>query len=57
MDPVRMSGISRDQELTADGIRRLAVEAFSGFFAGSLDIESLGIDRCSHVSRTLHGAV
>ena len=57
MDPVRMSGISRDQELTADGIRRLAVEAFSGFFTGSLDVESLGVDRCSHISRALHGAV
>ena len=57
MDPVRMSGISCDQELTADGIRRLTVEAFSGFFAGSLDVESLSIDGCSHVSRTLHGTV
>ena len=57
MDPVRMSGISRDQELAADGIRRLTIEAFSGFFAGSLDVESLSIDGCSHVSRTLHGTV
>ena len=57
MDPVRMSGISRDQELTADGIRRLTIEAFSGLLAGSLDVESLGVDRCSHVSRTLHGTV
>ena len=52
-----MSGISCDQELTADGIRRFAVEAFSGLLAGSLDVESLGVDRCSHVSRTLHGTV
>ena len=57
MDSVYMSGVSGDQELAADGILRLAVEAFSGFFAGSLDVESLGVDRCSHVSRTLHGIV
>ena len=57
MDPVRMSGISREQDLAAEGIRRLTIEAFSGFFAGSLAVESLGVDRCSHVSRTRHGAV
>ena len=57
VDSVGMSGESGDQELAADGIRRLTIEAFSGFFAGSLDVESLGVDRCSHVSRTLHGAV
>ena len=57
MDSVSVSGESGDQELTADGIRRFAVEAFSGLLAGSLDVESLGVDRCSHVSRTLHGTV
>ena len=57
MNSVRMSGISCDQELTADGIRRFAVEAFSGLLAGSLDVESLGIDGSCHISRTLHGAV
>ena len=31
MDSVFMSGISGDQKLTADGIRRFAVKAFSGF--------------------------
>ena len=24
---------------------------------GSLDVESLDVDRCSHISRALHGAV
>ena len=52
-----MLGVSRDQELTADGIRRLAVEAFSGLLAGCLDIESLGVAGGCDVSRTLHGLV
>ena len=33
-----MSGISGDQELTADGIRGFAVKAFSGFLTWSFDI-------------------
>ena len=57
MDSAGMSGISGDQELTADGIRRLAIEAFSGLLAGCLDIESLGVAGSCDVSRTLHGIV
>ena len=57
MDSVFMSGISGDQELTADGIRGFAVKAFSGRFTWGLNIESLGIGRCSNISGTFHGTV
>ena len=57
MDSAYMSGVSGDHELAADGIRRLAVEAFSGLLAGRLDVESLGIAGCCNVSGTLHGIV
>mgnify|MGYP007120032485 CR=1 FL=1 len=52
-----MSGISGDQELTADGIRGFAVKAFSGFLTWSFDIKSLCISCSCYISGTLHCAV
>mgnify|MGYP007123267465 CR=1 FL=1 len=57
MNSVRMSGISCDQELTADGIRGFAVKAFSGFLTWSFDIKSLRISCSCHISGTLHCTV
>ena len=57
MDSVFMSGISGDQELTADGIRGFAVKAFSGFLTWSFDIKSLCISCSCYISGTLHCAV
>ena len=57
MDSVFMSGISGDQELTADGIRRFAVKAFSGFLTWSFDIKSLCISCSCYISGTLHCTV
>lgn len=57
MDSVFMSGISGDQELTADGIRGFAVKAFSGFLTWSFDIKSLRISCSCHISGTLHCTV
>ena len=45
-----MTGISRNQKLTAYRIRRLAVRTFPGYFAWCLHIEPLCICRCCHIS-------
>ena len=57
MDSSGMSGISCDQELAANGIRRLAVEAFSGCLARCFHLKALGIRRSSYISGTLHRTV
>ena len=57
MDSSGMSGISCDQELAANGIRRLAVEAFSGCLARCFHLKTLGIRRSSYISGTLHRTV
>ena len=57
MNPAFVTGISRDQELTADRIRGFAVEAFSGLLAGCLDVKSLGIGRSRHISGPLHSII
>ena len=54
MDPTGMSGISGDQELTADRIRGFTVKAFTGFLTRCLDIKALGICRSCNVSGALH---
>ena len=52
-----MSGVSCNKELAADSVRGFAVKAFSGRFTWGLNIESLGIGRCSNISGTFHGTV
>ena len=54
MDPVCMAGISGDQKLTADRVRWFTVKAFSGLLTGSLNVKTLCICRCCHISRTFH---
>ena len=46
-----------DQELTADGVRALAVHAFTGLRAGCGQAETLGVGRCGYVTGTFHSAV
>ena len=57
MDPVCMSGETCNQELAADRIRGLTVHTGSGLCAGRRETESLGINRCGHISGALHGTV
>ena len=57
MDSVFVSGVSCNKELAADSVRGFAVKAFSGRFTWGLNIESLGIGRCSNISGTFHGTV
>ena len=57
MDPPGMSGKARDQELTADRVRRFAVHAGTCLRAGRIEPESLRVDRGSYISRPLHSAV
>ena len=52
-----MSGVSCNKELAADIVQGFAVKAFSGRFTWGLNIESLGIGRCSNISGTFHGTV
>lgn len=57
MNSVRMSGISGDQKLTADGIRGLAVKALSRLPTWGLNVESLRVAGSRHISGALHGTV
>ena len=50
MNSVRMSGISGDQKLTADGIRGLAVKALSRLPTWGLNVESLRVAGSRHIS-------
>lgn len=57
MDSVSMSGISGNKKLTANSIRRFAIEALSGFFARCFYIKTLCVCRCSYIPGTLHSCV
>ena len=54
MYSIFMPGISCNQKLTANRIRRFTVKAFSGLLTGSLNVKTLCICRCCHISRTFH---
>ena len=56
MDAAFMFGISGDQELAADGVRALAIEAGTSLGTGRIEAEALGVDGSRHVAGALHGA-
>lgn len=52
-----MLGITCNQELAADRIRRFAVHAGTGLCAGCIQAKTLGIDRRGYIACSLHSAV
>lgn len=52
-----MAGVSGDQKLAADSVRRFAVKAFARLLARRFHIKSLRVCRCCYIPGALHRLV